>query len=242
MNVLLIDDHPLVRSALEAVLLAMDDQADVQGATTAQAAREVLAHGPQPDLVLLDLNLPDVTGLSFLVELRRSHPSLPVVVISSSEYPADVVRALDEGAMGFVPKRSSTELLGHALRMVLAGGIYVPPMALQGSKDHAMAVGEPQEALSAASWGVAARPAMRRPLPSQRGLSELRLTPRQTEVLELLLQGQPNKLIARELSLSVETVKDHVASLLRVLGVSSRTQAVLAVSHLVAPTGLSAGR
>ena len=108
MNVLLIDDHPLVRSALEAVLLAMDDQADVQGATTAQAAREVLAHGPQPDLVLLDLNLPDVTGLSFLVELRRSHPSLPVVVISSSEYPADVVRALDEGAMRFVPKRSST--------------------------------------------------------------------------------------------------------------------------------------
>ena len=144
----------------------------------------------------------------------------------------------------------------HALRMVMSGGIYVPPMALRRPDGTGMSsvagsslphqangavprVARPNEPSSGARsvFGVppaaAASQALGVPRMAAGALPSLRLTPRQTEVLELLLQGQPNKLIARHLNLSVETVKDHVASLLRVLGVSSRTQAVLAVSQMM---------
>ena len=259
MKVLLLDDHPLVRSALQSVIESMGREATVVPAATVAQARACLLESGPMDLALLDLKLPDGDGFSLMAEWRRSHPDMPVVVISASEHPGDVVRALDEGALGFIPKRTANEVLMHALRMVMSGGIYVPPMALQMGQAaearsglaslveaHEPAAGT---ALGTGAGGGVAVSAFGPVAPAGVGQTgrggrvefgaapALRLTPRQSEVLGLLLQGQPNKLIARQLNLSVETVKDHVASLLRVLGVSSRTQAVLAVSQMMGTPG-----
>ncbi len=163
-----------------------------------------------------------------------------MVVVSATERQVDVIRAIDMGAMGFVPKRASNRDLFEALRMVMSGGVYIPPMML----------GLPPpppggDTVPAVMRHVASDQPLPAPEPAQkvRSFESLGLTPRQAEVLALLLKGMPNKLIARELSLSVETVKDHVAAVLRALGVSSRTQAVLAVSQMTqANPGLAAWR
>ena len=131
--------------------------------------------------------------------------------------------------MGFVPKRASNETLQEALHVVMQGGIYVPPMTMSGEGE----VGRrPRRAASDPSNFAAAHSA------AAMGAA-FKLTPRQTDVLALLLRGLSNKLIARELNLSVETVKDHVAAVLRALGVNSRTQAVLAVSQMPGQGGIA---
>ena len=220
MRVLLIDDHPLILSALQNVIEGMGDHVSVVGVAGARAAREALAADDDFDLCLLDLRLGDADGFELLIELRNGWPQVPVVVVSASDRSADVIRAIDLGAMGFVSKRASNETLREALRVVMQGGIYVPPMT--------MGEGAPPDsgdrrAVDSTSLGHPER---------ADALAQFKLTPRQTDVLGLLLRGQSNKLIARELDLSVETVKDHVAAVLRALGVNSRTQAVLAVSQL----------
>ena len=204
MKVLLIDDHPLILAALRHVIEALGELVSVIAVDHADAARTALKSQNDLDLVLLDLHLGEVSGFDLLDEFRADYPALPIVVISASEQAADVMRAIDHGAMGFVPKRSGTELLTEALQLVLAGGIYVPPLGFL-----------PQQATPEPAKPV---------LPG--------LTPRQNAVLALLLQGKPNKIIARELDIAVDTVKDHVAAVLKLLGVSTRTQAVLAVGQL----------
>lgn len=204
MKVLLIDDHPLILAALSHVIEALGEEVAVIAVDHAEAARAALKSQNDLDLVLLDLHLGEVSGFDLLDEFRADYPALPIVVISASEQAADVMRAIDHGAMGFVPKRSGTDLLTEALQLVLAGGIYVPPLGFL-----------PQQATPAPAKPV---------LPG--------LTPRQNAVLALLLQGKPNKIIARELDIAVDTVKDHVAAVLKLLGVSTRTQAVLAVGQL----------
>jgi DNA-binding NarL/FixJ family response regulator len=238
MKVLLIDDHPLILSALQAVIEGLGSDTTVIGANSARAARQILKAESDFDLVLLDLHLGDADGFEVLVEFRATYPALPVVVVSASDRSSDVIRAIDAGAMGFVPKRASNETLFEALHMVMSGGIYVPPMTM-GSEPAAKLEGDTvpsvlrvvRESTHDSGFQTGAVP-----------LAELGLTPRQTDVLALLLKGQPNKLIARELNLSVETVKDHVAAVLRTLGVSSRTQAVLAVSQMYGQGGVSAWR
>ncbi|MBC8057018.1 MAG: response regulator transcription factor [Rhizobiales bacterium] len=238
MKVLLIDDHPLILSALQSVIEGLGSDTTVIGASSARAARETLKADADFDLVLLDLHLGDADGFDVLVELRAKYPALPVVVVSASDRSSDVIKAIDAGAMGFVPKRATNETLYEALHMVMSGGIYVPPMTM-GSEPAAKPEGDTvpsvlrmvREGANDSGFQTGAVP-----------LAELGLTPRQTDVLALLLKGQPNKLIARELNLSVETVKDHVAAVLRTLGVSSRTQAVLAVSQMSGRSGLSAWR
>jgi len=238
MKVLLIDDHPLILSALQSVIEGLGSDTTVIGANSARAARETLKADAEFDLVLLDLHLGDADGFDLLTELRAAYPALPVVVVSASDRTSDVIRAIDAGAMGFVPKRASNETLFEALHMVMSGGIYVPPMTM-GSEPASKPQGDTvpsvlrvvRESAQDSGFQTNAIP-----------LAELGLTPRQTDVLALLLKGQPNKLIARELNLSVETVKDHVAAVLRTLGVSSRTQAVLAVSQMANSGGLSAWR
>jgi len=204
MKVLLIDDHPLILAALSQVIESLGKEVSVIAVDHADAARAALKSQTDLDLVLLDLHLGEVSGFDLLDEFRADYPALPIVVISASEQAADVMRAIDHGAMGFVPKRSGTDLLTEALQLVLVGGIYVPPLGFL-----------PQQAMAE---------------PVKPGLPGL--TPRQNAVLALLLQGKPNKIIARELDIAVDTVKDHVAAVLKLLGVSSRTQAVLAVGQL----------
>lgn len=238
MKVLLIDDHPLILAALQSVIEGLGGETTVVGAGTARAARETLKADPDFDLVLLDLQLGDANGFELLAEFRAAYPSLPVVVVSASDRSSDVIRAIDIGAMGFVPKRASNETLFEALRMVMSGGIYVPPMTM-GSEPMSRPEGDTVPGV----LRVVGHSAHDSDFQShQIRLADLGLTPRQTEVLGLLLKGQPNKLIARELKLSVETVKDHVAAVLRTLGVASRTQAVLAVSQMSGHGGLSSRR
>jgi DNA-binding NarL/FixJ family response regulator len=238
MKVLLIDDHPLILQALQSVIQSLGSDTTVLGVGSARAARDALKADADFDLVLLDLNLGDADGFEVLVEFRRAYPSLPVVVVSASDRHSDVIKAIDLGAMGFVPKRASNDSLFEALNMVMSGGIYIPPMTL-GSEPAARPEGDTvpsvlrvvREHARDSRYPMANLP-----------LAHIGLTPRQTDVLALLLKGLPNKLIARELNLSVETVKDHVAAVLRALNVSSRTQAVLAVGQMSTQDGLAAWR
>jgi DNA-binding NarL/FixJ family response regulator len=227
MKVLLVDDHPLILSALQTVIKGLGDDVSVLGAASAAEARAALQRDPEFDLVLLDLSLGDADGFEVLTDLRATYPSLPVVVVSASDRTSDVIRAIDLGAMGFVPKRSSNDQLFEALRMVMSGGLYVPPMML-GLESPPVEGDTVPDVMRPVGTPSSQSPYQRAPL----SLESVGLTPRQSDVLALLLQGKPNKLIARELNVSVETVKDHVAAVLRALGVSSRTQAVLAVSQM----------
>jgi DNA-binding NarL/FixJ family response regulator len=238
MKVLLIDDHPLILQALQSVIEGLGSDTTVVGAGSARAARETLKADADFDLVLLDLHLGDADGFDVLVELRAKYPATPVVVVSASDRSSDVIRAIDAGAMGFIPKRASNETIYEALNVVMSGGIYVPTMAM-GSELAAKPEGDTVPSVLRVLREQAQDSGFQTaPVP----VADLGLTPRQTEVLGLLLKGQPNKLIARELNLSVETVKDHVAAVLRTLGVNSRTQAVLAVSQMSSQGGISAWR
>ena len=126
LKVLLVDDHPLILSALKAMIEQMQPGVRVTALPNATALRRTLLEDALHDLVLLDLQLGDARGFEMLQELRSGHPDLPVVVISASDRPADVLHAIDMGAMGFLPKRMSTEALADALKLVIEGGIFVP--------------------------------------------------------------------------------------------------------------------
>jgi DNA-binding NarL/FixJ family response regulator len=277
MKVLLIDDHPLILSALQAIIQTLDDDIDVASADTPEAAFALLAQDSGVELVLLDLSLGEtVDGFDVLADLRERHPGLPVVVVSATERLSDMVRAVDMGAMGFVPKRSSNSELFEALALVLAGGVFIPPALLGLVRLPGMKLSEAAAAADAAAGRIPPQPpppppsaasaaahpppadagdtspAVMRPMVGDghgvgsaglhMGMATLGLTPRQTDVLALLLKGLPNKLIARELNVSVDTIKDHVAAVLRALGVNSRTQAVLVVSRMTQQDSAGARR
>ncbi len=239
MKVLLVDDHPLILAALQSVIRGLGDDVTVVGVGTEREARAALKRDPDYDLVLLDLQLGASDGFDLLADLRKAYPALPIVVVSASDRASDVIRAIDAGAMGFVPKRASNETLFEALTLVMSGGIYVPPMTLGMQRapepapegDTVPDVMRPRLADAVLdeigrSAGIARR---QEEAPS---FESLGLSRRQSDVLAHLLKGMPNKLIAREMGISIETVKDHVAAVLRALNVSSRTQAVLAVSQM----------
>jgi DNA-binding NarL/FixJ family response regulator len=218
MKVLLVDDHPLILSALKAMIEKLSPGVVVNAVSSAREARFTLKTEQDHDLMLLDLQLGDANGFELLTEVRRTNPELSVVVLSSSDRASDVILAIDQGAMGFLPKRMTTEDLADALRLVMAGGIFVPTMSIHPVRD----ADEPEPPAAQATAGTDNLPSF----------EDLGITPRQSDVLLLLLQGKSNKDIARRLGLSVETIKDHVAAVLRALGVSSRTQAVLAVGQM----------
>lgn len=225
MHILLADNHPLVLWAFQTLLEDIHPGVSVRSVCTPAELRETLAQGGACSLVLLDLQLgAPGEGYALLAELRMNHPDVSVVMTSATHHPADVIQSIDLGASGYLPKRMSMTALADALRLILDGGIFVPPMSLP-------------DAMHAHPHGASAHAASTRqgemvPYQTLPSFETLGLTPRQADVLSLLLQGKPNKEIARRLGLSVETVKDHVQAVLRALGVNSRTQAVLAVSQL----------
>ncbi|PXW96538.1 LuxR family two component transcriptional regulator [Sphaerotilus hippei] len=250
MKVLLVDDHPLILAAMQSVMARLGPQVEATSVGSAREAKALLERQADYDLLLLDLLLGDANGIDVLVELRDRWPALPVVVVSASDRASDVIRAIDAGAMGYVPKRASNDMLIEALHLVMSGGLYIPPMAPSLSQPPSNApvqVVGPAGAMGPVStrslsamveMDEVAMDEAREPRPDAADraslvpLESLGLTPRQCEVLALLLQGKANKVIARELGLSVETIKDHVAAVLRSLGVSSRTQAVLVVNQI----------
>jgi DNA-binding NarL/FixJ family response regulator len=219
MKILLVDDHTLFREGMRLVLSELDPGCQIVEASTCQAAFDFAQAESDFDVVLLDLNLPDMPGFAALSVLREEHPQLPVVVLSASDDRATVLEALDRGAMGFIPKSSSSQVLMGALKLVLAKGVYIPATVLN----------EASVPVPPAFSTNPAKPI--RPI-------DLGLTERQMDVLGLMVRGEPNKLICRELGLAEGTVKTHVTAVLRALNVTNRTQAVLAVSRL----GLTFGK
>ena len=229
MQLLLIDDHPIIHVALRTLFEGLTPPVTLHSAQSAPEAREQLARLPNLDMVLLDLELDrEHDGFALLHEIRQSHPTMPIVVLSASNEMAKVIRSIDLGAMGFIPKHSAPEEFKQALLLVITGGIYVPSMRVS---DDPMIPPRRRagDLLPAATRRTAPEPASAA-LPRPQ-VDQLPITPRQRDVLRALLQGKSNKVIASDLGIGPDTVKDHVATIFRVLGVSSRTQAVLAVAQ-----------
>lgn len=203
MKVLVADDHPLVRDALTRTVRRADADAEIHEAQDF-ATTQSLCVALLPDLVLLDLNMPGMDGLEGVRRLRRQFPGLALLVASGQEDAPTIRAVLATGASGFFPKTAAPELLLQAIRMIQADGVYVPAGALADFHD-----GLPP-----------ARP------------ETAGLTPRQRDVLQRLLRGWPNKLIARELGLTEGTVKIHIAAILRALRARNRTEAVVRARQL----------
>lgn len=213
MRILVVDDHPLMADAIKLALLQLAGATRVDSAGNLERAFVLAAEVPEPDLVLLDLGLPECDGLESLARFREQLPQLPVVVVSGASDAASILGALDLGAMGYILKTSPKDVLLNAVRLVVSGGIYVPAEALKAGE------------------GGAAAPAGARP-PGATTAEQIGLSARQADVLGLLLKGLSNKLIARKLDIAENTVKIHVSAVLRALGVSTRTQALIAASRL----------
>lgn len=215
MKILVIDDHPLTREALRGVFADLDANAVVFEAAGSREAMRLVAEHPEIELVLLDLNLPDRDGFSVLAELRERQPAIAVVVLSGQQDRISVMKALDLGAVGFIPKTGQRTVLTSALQLVFAGGIYIP-----------------QEILPREETVPVLGTATRFGVPSQAAPSDLRLTDRQLEVLALVMQGKSNKAICRLLNLAEPTVKNHVTAILKALKVTNRTEAAISAHEL----------
>jgi len=215
MKFLIVDDHPLVREALASLLRHLRPGSEVVEVSTAAAALVALQDGAMVDLVLLDVRLPDGSGLDLLPRIAAQNIGTAVVVLSGDLDPALVRQAMAAGAVGCIPKTEPRDVMAGALALVLSGGVYVPPLVLQaGPAPQGLPASRLQQAGAAQT------------------LADLGLTGRQLDVLGLLMQGKNNKLICRALGLAEPTVKNHVSAILRALGVDSRTEAVLAASRL----------
>lgn len=210
MHILLVDDHKLFREGMRYVLedgLANDDASNdtlkLYEANDSNGAIECIRANPQIDLVLLDLKIPGNEGMSTLKSIVTHFPLIPVVILSASQSRADIKAALDSGAMGFIPKDSSSSAVINAIRLVLSGNIYLPPVFVQD--------------VAVNSEGLSANSA---------------LTDRQIDVISLMARGMSNKEIASDLDLAEATVKMHITNIMRTLEVSNRTQAVLKAERL----------
>lgn len=214
MKILVVDDHALIRQAMQGVLKKLKRDAVVREAATCERAMRILAEEPDINLILLDLTLPDRDGFAALSALRDLYPAISIVVLSALQDPANVMRALDMGALGYIPKSAEPDVMLSALRLVVSGGVYIPPQIL---------------AHADLSQGAPGQSAGSPPSPST---ADLGLTGRQLDVLALVLEGKSNKTICRTLNLAEPTVKNHVTAILRALNVSNRTEAVIAVNQL----------
>jgi DNA-binding NarL/FixJ family response regulator len=217
MKYLLVDDHALIREALRGVLNELDEGAKILDASRWGDAARLLEEHSDLALVLLDLGLPDRDGFAALEEARAHHPKIPIVILSASCDRDNVVKALDLGAVGFIPKSGEREVMLSALRLIFSGGVYIPPEILSRSA--------PPPAPSAASGRRADGPAPTLP-------ADLGLTARQVDVLALMMRGKSNKAICRILNLAEPTVKNHVTAILKALKASNRTEAVIMVGAL----------
>lgn len=213
MKILLVDDHSLITDALKVLLLDLDPQAQIFTAVDAPGAEQLAAQHPDADLMLLDLGLPGATGTSLLEKLTGLYPDLKILVLSGVQDQRSVMRVLQLGAAGFVPKSMATENLVSAIRFVLSGGVYIPADLLEDATRGAQMLGLPERG----------RDMLGRPVTGR-----VQLTERQEQVLQLLARGAPIKIICRELNLSEGTVKTHVTAIYRAFGASNRTEALLA--------------
>lgn len=205
-RIIVVDDHPLFRGALTQALGSALAGARIDQAASLAELEELIAQRNDTDLVLLDLSMPGVQGLSGLLLLRSQHPDIPVVVVSAHDDPETIRRCMEFGASGYVPKSLSVETIRTAVETVLGGGVWTPPDV------------NLERAADSGTDDVVAR------------LSTL--TPQQVRVLMMLGQGLLNKQIAYQLGVSEATIKAHVSAILQKLHVDSRTQAVIAINRI----------
>lgn len=215
MKILVVDDHPLVRDAIAGLLAQLDAAVTILEACDCTSALELARVHTDIDLVVLDLHLPGTRGFDALDLFRRDQPAMPVVILSMVHDRQSVLQAIKHGAMGFIPKVAAKNVILNAARLVLAGGVYLPP-----------------EAVADGDGRLADAIDLMPPPHGPRSQSELGLTRRQGQVLALVMQGKSNKEICRALGLAERTVKVHVTAVLSALAVSTRTQAVIAASRL----------
>jgi DNA-binding NarL/FixJ family response regulator len=215
-KILIIDDHFLIREALRSVLQELKGEATVLEAMNASQAMKILSEHTDVGFVFLELDLPDRDGFSILSELHARHPGISVVVLSARQDRNSVTRALDLGAFGFIPKSKGFKVLLGALKLVFAGGIYIPNEILVRDEASPPSPGR----TSGAHNSNGPRPA------------DLGLTERQLDVLRFLMRGQSNKGICRALNLAMPTIKNHVTAIFKALKVTNRTEAVIAVGNL----------
>ena len=204
MKLLIADDHALFRAGIRHVLLQLADSVEIVEAHDHAEVCEQLAAHRDLTLLLLDLGMPGMSGPASIDSLTTRYPTVPVVVLSASENPSDMQVALSNGALGFIPKASTPAVMVGALRLVLAGGIYIPPAMV------------------------------RIKAPAVREVIDVNpeLTSRQSAVLAGVLEGKSNKSIATELGLTEATVKAHVTAVFRALKVTNRTQAAIAAGKI----------
>lgn len=205
LNILIADDHELFLDGLRMVLGDLDDEMQIDTVRNHLELQEKADGKTLYDLILTDLAMPGLNWHESLRRLKEHYPNVPIVVLSAVSDPENVLQAIDIGASGFIPKTSSAKIILSALHLVLSGGLYLP-----------------SELLNLANKEETAPPA------DHKGP----LTPRQLDVLRLMGQSKPNKIIARELDLSEGTVKLHVTAILKALDVTNRTGAVIAGKKL----------
>jgi DNA-binding NarL/FixJ family response regulator len=206
-TVIVADDHPLFRTAIKEALEAEQGDTRFLEASSFESLQALVDEQKEVDLVLLDLHMPGVSGFAGLVYLCKRFPSVPVVIISANEDPVVIQRALEHGAAGFIPKSSSVETITEAINAVLMGEIWSPDIEQSNLPGKNISEVELAERMS-------------------------QLTPQQFKVLMMMSQGLLNKQIAFDLGVSEATIKAHVTAIMNKLGVSNRTQAVLAASRL----------
>lgn len=212
MRILFADDHPLFREGVKPVLTKLADQVEVIEAKDYPAAFEAARKCEDLDLALMDLTMPGMTGVEGIARFRAAFPRVPVAVLSASDERDPIQRLLANGALGYICKSSPSDVILSALRLILAGGVYIPPSLLDESGE-----GAP-------------------PLSIEAGKQE-GLTKRQVDVLRELAKGLNNKQIAHNLNVTEGTVKIHMATIFKILNVSSRTEALLVAQKMgLAPT------
>jgi DNA-binding NarL/FixJ family response regulator len=211
MRIVIADDHQLIAEGARLKLAELGPGTEFTVALNVAELRQALLQESPPALALIDLTMPGVEGREHLTEVMAAWPGVPVIVLSGAQSPALIRELLAMGVQGFIPKAYSADVMLSAVRLVLSGGVYVPPMMLQA--DEPLTLPEPYSADDAARL--------------EERLHQL-LTERQLDVLRLLSKGKPNKVIASDLGISEGTVKIHLAAIFRALNVRNRVEAVIA--------------
>lgn len=213
-KVLMADDHALFRDGMRYVLQQLADEVEILDSGNFQDALQLARDHSDIDLALLDLNMPGSDGVPSVLLFHRSFPHIPLVVVSGSDQRDDIESVMESGAMGFISKMSSSKIMLSALRMVLDGGVYLPPQLLQ-------------QVVNTVDQGEESVVSKR----TQRA-NKFGLTARQLEVLQYLAAGLANKEISQKMNLAEGTVKIHTAAVYQALHVNSRLEAVSTARRL----------
>ena len=211
-RIIVADDHALVRGGLAQLVMLVEENVEIFESNDFGQTLEVLGRGQAIDLLLLDLLMPGMEGVDGIAQICKQWPDVPVIVVSAKENIAAIRSALAAGAMGYIPKTSSPDVMMSAIKLVLSGGVYVPPHVLGTSSLSEERMQE--QNITSETFGLSA----------EQGYEQL--TERQQEVLDLMAFGKSNKDIADDLGLTTGTVKMHSSRIFKTLNVQNRTEAV----------------